>query len=220
MFRSVTRDAPLNVDWTFKELRNSFIVPSRIAESDTGGEGPHDLSVTSDQDFCVAASEDIELIIDALAAQPAPPTAARLFVFQIARASADELVCVAESFTGEAQVGMVTRRPARRRGAPDGPQLVPDPLGDPTPRPARQGHPDGQGSRPDRPQGAARQLARRRCPRVTSGRAPPEYYALDGNGAEKSGLPRTLATSSRRGRRLGLRPAMRRRSALFGHLPR
>ncbi|MEV6575716.1 hypothetical protein [Streptomyces sp. NPDC051577] len=109
MFRSVTRDAPQNVDWTFKELRNSFIVPSRIAESDTGGEGPHDLSVTSDQDFCVAASEDIELIIDAIAAQPAPPTAARIFVFQIAKASADELVCVAESFTGEAQVGMVFR---------------------------------------------------------------------------------------------------------------
>lgn len=109
MFRSVTRNAPRNVDWTFKESRNSFIVPSRIAESDAGGEGPHDLSITSDQDFCVAASEDIELIIDALAAQPAPSTAARLFAFQIARASADELVCVAESFTGEAQVGMVFR---------------------------------------------------------------------------------------------------------------
>ncbi|MFD5934774.1 hypothetical protein [Streptomyces sp. NPDC060333] len=81
----------------------------RFSEPDAGGEGPHDLSITSDQDFCVAASEDIVLIIDALAAQPAPPTAARLFVFQIARASADVLVCVAESFTGEAQVGMVFR---------------------------------------------------------------------------------------------------------------
>ncbi|MFJ9078214.1 hypothetical protein ACIRO3_23710 [Streptomyces sp. NPDC102278] len=109
MFRSVTRAAPRNVDWTFKELRNSFIVPSRIAESDAGGEGPHDLSVTSDQNFCVAASEDIELIIDAIAVQSAPPTAARILVFQIAKASADELVCVAESFTGEAHVGMVFR---------------------------------------------------------------------------------------------------------------
>ncbi|KJY44273.1 hypothetical protein VR46_21425 [Streptomyces sp. NRRL S-444] len=88
-------------------------MPTRlINESGPDGAGLNDLAAAisqHDQEFCVAASEDIELIILAIAAQPAPPTAARLYVTQLAKSSAEELLCVAESLTGEAQVGMVFR---------------------------------------------------------------------------------------------------------------
>lgn len=110
MFHSATREAPQNIDWSFTEKRNSLIVPSRlIAEGGPDGQWNELRSdiEQNDQEFCIASSEDIELIIDAIAAQPALPTATRISVHQIARSSADELVCVAESFTGELQVGMV-----------------------------------------------------------------------------------------------------------------
>ncbi|MEU9236617.1 hypothetical protein [Streptomyces subrutilus] len=110
MFHSVTREAPRNIDWSFTEKKNSLIVPSRlITEGGSDGEW-NDLRSTisqNDQAFCIAASEDIELIIDEIASQPALPTAARISVFQIAKSSADELMCVAEGLTGEPQVGMV-----------------------------------------------------------------------------------------------------------------
>ncbi|MFD7556412.1 hypothetical protein ACFV9E_17975 [Streptomyces sp. NPDC059835] len=110
MFQSVVRDAPRNTDWSFKEKKNSLILPSRLI-SEGGPDGDFgDLASAisqNDQEFCIAASDDIELIIDAIAAQPALPTATRISVFQIAKSSADELVCVAEGFTGEPQVGMV-----------------------------------------------------------------------------------------------------------------
>ncbi|MGW4687532.1 hypothetical protein ACWEPM_21895 [Streptomyces sp. NPDC004244] len=113
MFASVVRDAPQNISWFFGERGNSLIVPSRLVdEAGPDGEGYGDLRTAiskSDQEFCIAASQDIELIIQAIAAQPAPPTATRLYVRQLAKGSADELVCVVESFTGEARVGMVFR---------------------------------------------------------------------------------------------------------------
>ncbi|MCX5145556.1 hypothetical protein OHB36_01980 [Streptomyces sp. NBC_00320] len=119
MFTSVVRDAPRNIAWFFGERKNSLIMPSRlINESGPDGGDLRDLGTAisqRDQEFCIAASEDVELIIQAIAAQPAPPTAARLYVTQLARSSAEELLCVAESLTGEARVGMVFRAV----GAPD-----------------------------------------------------------------------------------------------------
>ncbi|MFK0253167.1 hypothetical protein [Streptomyces sp. NPDC090445] len=113
MFTSVVRDAPQNITWFFEERRNSLIMPSRLVhEAGPGGEGYRDIAIDisqTDQEFCIAASQDIELIIQAIAEQPAPPTAARLYVTQLAKSSADELVCVAESLTGEARVGMAFR---------------------------------------------------------------------------------------------------------------
>lgn len=69
----------------------------------------------NDQEFCIAASEDIDLIIDAIATQPAPPTSTRVPVFQIAKSSADELVCVVKVCTGEPRDrdGVPGRRHAR-----------------------------------------------------------------------------------------------------------
>ena len=110
MFNSLVRDVPRNTDWSFTEKKNSLILPSRLMpEAGPDGEsGDLEGAITqNDQAFCIAASEDIELIIDAMAAQPALPTATRISVYQIAKSSADELVCVAEGFTGEPQVGMV-----------------------------------------------------------------------------------------------------------------
>ncbi|WP_328763583.1 MULTISPECIES: hypothetical protein [unclassified Streptomyces] len=113
MFASVVRDTPRNIAWFFGERKNSLIMPARlINESGPDGADLNDLATAisqHDQEFCVAASEDIELIIQAIAAQPAPPTVARLYVTQLAKSSAEELLCVAESLTGEAQVGMVFR---------------------------------------------------------------------------------------------------------------
>nr|WSW62885.1 hypothetical protein OG513_32275 [Streptomyces sp. NBC_00998] len=112
MFHSVAREAPRNIDWSFMENKNSLLVPSRlIAEGGPDGDwnGLRGEISQNDQAFCVAASEDIELIIDAIAARPAPSAAARISVFQIAKSSADELVCVAEALTGEPEVGMVFR---------------------------------------------------------------------------------------------------------------
>ncbi|MFD8990043.1 hypothetical protein [Streptomyces goshikiensis] len=113
MFTSVVRDAPQNIAWAFEERKNSVIVPARlIAEGKPGGEDFGDLRRAiskSDQEFCVAASEDIELIIQAIASQPALPTASRLYVTQLVKHSTEELVCVVESLTGEAQVGMTFR---------------------------------------------------------------------------------------------------------------
>ncbi|WP_371619926.1 hypothetical protein [Streptomyces sp. NBC_00454] len=112
MFHSVAREAPRNIDWSFTEKRNSLLVPSRlIAEGGPDGDWIDlrgEIS-QSDQAFCLAASEDIELIIDVIAAQPELPTAARISVFQIAKSSADELVCVVQAFTGEPAAGMVFR---------------------------------------------------------------------------------------------------------------
>ncbi|MFD3554947.1 hypothetical protein ACFWWA_23060 [Streptomyces goshikiensis] len=113
MFTSVVRDAPRNIAWAFEERKNSAIVPARlIAEGKPDGEDFGDLRRAisqSDQEFCIAASEDIELIIQALAAQPALPIASRLYVTQLAKRSAEELVCVVESLTGEARAGMTFR---------------------------------------------------------------------------------------------------------------
>ncbi|MFF3620796.1 hypothetical protein [Streptomyces sp. NPDC002467] len=110
MFHSVVREAPRNTEWSFTERRNSLIFPSRLI-TEGGPDGDwRDLRSDieqNDQEFCAAASKDVERIIDAIAAQPALPTAARISVFQIAKSSTDELVCVAQGFTGEPQVGMV-----------------------------------------------------------------------------------------------------------------
>ncbi|MBD3578362.1 hypothetical protein ICJ52_19265 [Streptomyces sp. KD18] len=118
MFMSVVKDAPQNVTWVFKERRNSLIAPSRLTQHEQGGEDHPDLAIApsgNDQQFCIAASHDIDLIIHAIAAQPALPTATRLYVTQIAKVSPDELVCIVKSFTGEARVGMLFRAV----GAPD-----------------------------------------------------------------------------------------------------
>ncbi|MGW6945785.1 hypothetical protein [Streptomyces xanthophaeus] len=105
VFLSLARDVPQNIEWTFREDRNSLILPATIADSEEGSEGSG-ARMRGDQDICIAASEDMERIIDAIAAQPALPTVARMVVFQIAKSSPDELVCVAQEFTGEAEVGM------------------------------------------------------------------------------------------------------------------
>ncbi|GAA1569974.1 hypothetical protein [Streptomyces globosus] len=112
MFSSVVQDAPRRVTWTFKEGRNALIAPSRLALREQSGEDPLGVAIditSSDQQLCIAASEDIERIIQAIAAQPALPIATRLYVQQLAKCSVGELVCVVKNFTGEARAGMVFR---------------------------------------------------------------------------------------------------------------
>ncbi|MFI5981244.1 hypothetical protein ACIBEA_10270 [Streptomyces sp. NPDC051555] len=71
-FTSIARTAPKNTEWTLVERKNSFILPLRLANSATGpnGEGISEARlsiVQSDQEFCAAANEDMDLIIQAIA---------------------------------------------------------------------------------------------------------------------------------------------------------
>ncbi|MEU2833616.1 hypothetical protein ABZ667_34030 [Streptomyces lavendulae] len=77
VFEEAVRDAPRNVDWQFKVKRNWLILPVRLTEEtarcgDDFGAGKSRL--LEDQEFCLAALADMELILQALeaAAPPAP----------------------------------------------------------------------------------------------------------------------------------------------------
>lgn len=69
------RNAPRHVDWQFKVKRNWLILPVRLIE-ETAQSGNNfseaECKLFADQDFCLAASADMELILQALeAAAPA-----------------------------------------------------------------------------------------------------------------------------------------------------
>ncbi|MCX4627720.1 hypothetical protein [Streptomyces sp. NBC_01443] len=70
MFTMLAHDAPQNIEWTFTRVKNSMIAPKRLT-IESGPDGRNFLeartAITSDQDFCLAAAEDMELILQALA---------------------------------------------------------------------------------------------------------------------------------------------------------
>ncbi|WP_327683179.1 hypothetical protein [Streptomyces sp. NBC_00467] len=71
IFDSAARTAPTNAEWTFTSRRNWMIAPSRLIEKAGPGGALFNeaaLSITtSDQEFCAAASEDLEAILRELA---------------------------------------------------------------------------------------------------------------------------------------------------------
>ncbi|MEW2136908.1 hypothetical protein AB0892_09965 [Streptomyces sp. NPDC005409] len=79
LFEAVVRDAPRHVAWEFKAAKNWLILPVRLSEeSRRNGDrfGEAQTTVTEDQDFCVAASKDMDLILRALEdAAPKAPSA-------------------------------------------------------------------------------------------------------------------------------------------------
>ncbi|MFE3765169.1 hypothetical protein ACFXPI_25805 [Streptomyces sp. NPDC059104] len=77
VFEEAVRNAPRHLDWRFKVKRNWLILPVRLTEEtarcgDNFSEAQSRL--LADQDFCLATSADMELILQALdaAAPPAP----------------------------------------------------------------------------------------------------------------------------------------------------
>ncbi|MEV6783812.1 hypothetical protein [Streptomyces sp. NPDC051098] len=69
-FESAARTAPKNVEWTFTSRKNWMIAPSRLVEN-SGPDGTMfneaALAITTnDQEFCAAASEDLEAILQEL----------------------------------------------------------------------------------------------------------------------------------------------------------
>ncbi|MEU8462777.1 hypothetical protein [Streptomyces sp. NPDC029003] len=76
VFENVTRDAPQHLDWQFKVKRNWLILPARLSEESARcGDNfiAAKVSLMRDQEFCIAASKDMWLILRALDAA-APPT--------------------------------------------------------------------------------------------------------------------------------------------------
>ncbi|GAA3378471.1 hypothetical protein [Streptomyces racemochromogenes] len=68
-FEAATRYAPRRVSWEFKAVKNWLILPTRLAEETqrNGDDFSHaQMEVTKDQDFCLAASQDMDLILQAL----------------------------------------------------------------------------------------------------------------------------------------------------------
>ncbi|ATZ25261.1 hypothetical protein ACFZBM_37300 [Streptomyces lavendulae] len=79
VFEETVRDAPLLLDWRFEVKRNWLILPVRLTE-ETARCGDNFSEAQSrlleDQEFCLATSAGLELILQALdaAAPPAPTT--------------------------------------------------------------------------------------------------------------------------------------------------
>ncbi|GAA2449690.1 hypothetical protein GCM10010405_36440 [Streptomyces macrosporus] len=70
-FRGIVEDCPESVDWCFEaSFRNWFIVPCRLIEvMDREGGNFVDSAVSvaqEDQDFCIQANTDMELILQGL----------------------------------------------------------------------------------------------------------------------------------------------------------
>ncbi|MFE2155687.1 hypothetical protein ACFXAO_37280 [Streptomyces lavendulae] len=77
VFEEAVRDAPRQLDWQFKVKRNWLILPVRLTEETArcGDNFSHaEYRLFADQEFCLATSTDMELILQALdaAAPPAP----------------------------------------------------------------------------------------------------------------------------------------------------
>ncbi|WP_405830587.1 hypothetical protein [Streptomyces sp. NBC_00105] len=69
VFEAVARDAPRHVEWRFKAAKNWLIRPVRLAEeSARNGDdfGEAQVTVTKDQDFCLLAAKDMDLILQAI----------------------------------------------------------------------------------------------------------------------------------------------------------
>ncbi|RST07358.1 hypothetical protein EF910_06660 [Streptomyces sp. WAC07149] len=76
VFEAAARDAPRCVGWEFTAGENWCIQPTRLAE-EWRGNGKNmqkaKLAVIQDQEFCLAASQDLDLILQMLAASAPNP---------------------------------------------------------------------------------------------------------------------------------------------------
>ncbi|MFD0353025.1 hypothetical protein ACFVHW_04635 [Streptomyces sp. NPDC127110] len=76
IFEAAARDAPRHVDWEFKGMRNWLILPTRLTE-ETRRNGDNFIhaqaTVREDQEYCLAAARDMELILRRLAAASPNP---------------------------------------------------------------------------------------------------------------------------------------------------
>ncbi|MGN5630438.1 hypothetical protein [Streptomyces sp. AC154] len=74
VFESAIREAPKQVEWTFRSIRNWMIVSTRlIREADPDGRNFNDAMGAireNDQEFCAATAEDLENILRKLAEAP------------------------------------------------------------------------------------------------------------------------------------------------------
>ncbi|WP_042801420.1 hypothetical protein [Streptomyces sp. C] len=76
VFEAAAREAPRHVDWVFKAARNWLILPTRLTEETrrNGGNFSHaQATVREDQEYCLAAAQDMELILRRLAAASPNP---------------------------------------------------------------------------------------------------------------------------------------------------
>ncbi|MGJ0154587.1 hypothetical protein ACR3S4_14675 [Streptomyces sp. CH8.1] len=66
VFEAVVRDAPRHVEWEFRAAKNWLILPARLSE-ESRRNGDHFsealAAVTEDQEFCILASKDMDLIL-------------------------------------------------------------------------------------------------------------------------------------------------------------
>ncbi|MEV8423673.1 hypothetical protein [Streptomyces niveus] len=74
-FEAAVREAPEEVEWTFRSVRNWMIVPTRLLQ-EAGPDGERfneamDAIRQSDQEFCAATAGDLERILQALSETPA-----------------------------------------------------------------------------------------------------------------------------------------------------
>ncbi|MGW9370431.1 hypothetical protein ACWGVR_10505 [Streptomyces xanthophaeus] len=68
-FEEVANAAPRHVEWTFKAQKNWLILPLLLNEETrrNGGDfGAAQSLLVEDQDFCIAASKDLALVLAAL----------------------------------------------------------------------------------------------------------------------------------------------------------
>ncbi|MFI6651647.1 hypothetical protein ACIBI8_29085 [Streptomyces sp. NPDC050529] len=74
LFDSAVREAPEQVEWTFRSVRNWMIVPTRlIQEAGPGGQNFNEAMGAireRDQEFCAETAEDLERILRALSEAP------------------------------------------------------------------------------------------------------------------------------------------------------
>ncbi|MFE6841265.1 hypothetical protein [Streptomyces sp. NPDC057686] len=70
VFEAAVRDSPRNAEWVFKAQRNWLILPTRLLQETASCGGDFGLAqqtlTQNDQEFCIAASEDMELILNSL----------------------------------------------------------------------------------------------------------------------------------------------------------
>lgn len=79
VFEGAVRDAPRHLDWRFKVKRNWLILPVRLTEeTERCGDNfsQAEYRLFADQEFCLATSADMELILQALDAVAPPAPAA------------------------------------------------------------------------------------------------------------------------------------------------
>ncbi|MFF3678940.1 hypothetical protein ACFYYS_33845 [Streptomyces sp. NPDC002120] len=78
VFEAVVRDAPRHVEWQFAAAKNWLILPTRLVEEtirNSDDFSAAQATITKDQDFCIAAAKDMDLILQAIedAASRMPP---------------------------------------------------------------------------------------------------------------------------------------------------